>query len=157
MSTQPIHFKIVIKEINIEFDGDMEAAQIAQGAVNNFMNSLTEIQNKLLQLETQIPERSNGSSNQPPPLSKRRAKRRSSGESPIKGHIIRLREEGFFEQKRLLGEVRDKLAQQGHNYKSPSISSPILALTKNRILFREKNEEGNWIYWMGDNDGSGES
>lgn len=158
MSNSPVRFKISFKEINIEFEGDVESAQVAQTAVNNLMNSLTEIQNKLLQLETRIPQGQNGSNNQAAPSSKSsRSKRRSSGDSPVRSHIIRLKQEGFFDQKRLLGEVRDKLAQQGHHYKSNSMSSPLLALTKSRILSREKNEDGVWIYSKGDNDGSGES
>ena len=59
--------------------------------------------------------------------------------------IIELREQGFFEKPKALGEISTKLEEQGHLYATTSLSGIVLGLVKKRHL-RRKKVEGKWVY-----------
>lgn len=91
-----------------------------------------------------------------PPASKSRrkpAKRNSAGaakrEKPRRKGPQTLLEElaadNFFKSKRTIGEVQTKLEEKGHIYALHSLSTPLLRLTRNRILRRIKEKDG-WVY-----------
>lgn len=57
-----------------------------------------------------------------------------------------LKEEGFFSEKRTLGDVREHLSTKGHILKNSDISPALVTLTRNGTLKREKHVNGQWIY-----------
>lgn len=61
------------------------------------------------------------------------------------GHILELKEEGFFRTKRSLGAVRDKLSEKGHIYPPSSLSPAMIRLTRGEKLRRLK-EGTTWVY-----------
>lgn len=61
------------------------------------------------------------------------------------GHIRELVDEGFFKQKRSIGDVRKALEAKGHIYARTSLSPVLVRLTRLRLLRRLK-EEGAWNY-----------
>lgn len=59
--------------------------------------------------------------------------------------IIGMKEEGFFEKPKGLGDISTKLEEQGHLYAVTSLSGIVLGLVKKRHL-RRKKLEGKWVY-----------
>jgi hypothetical protein len=59
--------------------------------------------------------------------------------------LIEFKQAGFFKQPKFLGEVREKLAQEGHHYSSTSLSGPLQKAVKNHTLGRIK-KDGKWAY-----------
>jgi hypothetical protein len=54
-------------------------------------------------------------------------------------------QENYFKAKRSIGEIRTKLEEKGHIYALHSLSTPLLRLTRSRILRRIKEKTG-WVY-----------
>ena len=61
------------------------------------------------------------------------------------GHILHLRDEGFFKSRRALPDIQRKLEEQGHIYAQTSLSPVMLRLVKTRELRRLKEKKG-WVY-----------
>lgn len=59
--------------------------------------------------------------------------------------LIGLREEGFFEKPRMLGDITQALEEKGHLYPVTTLSGVVLALVQKRHL-RRKKVEGRWVY-----------
>jgi len=59
--------------------------------------------------------------------------------------IIKLREEGFFNKPKGLGEVSEALEAEGFLYPTTSLSGVVLGLVKKREL-RRKKVDGRWVY-----------
>ena len=59
--------------------------------------------------------------------------------------IVELREAGFFEKPKALGEIAQALEEKGYLYPVTSLSGVVLGLVKKRELRRKKNE-GKWVY-----------
>ncbi|MCW5887053.1 MAG: hypothetical protein KIT07_02905 [Anaerolineales bacterium] len=59
--------------------------------------------------------------------------------------IANLVDEGFFTKPKALGDVREKLREQGYIYKSENLSPSLLRLLKRKTL-RRIQEEGSWKY-----------
>ena|ERR1700719_4485369 len=59
--------------------------------------------------------------------------------------IIGLREEGFFEKPKSLGDIGAALEEKGFLYPSTTLSGVVLGLLKKREL-RRKKSEGKWVY-----------
>ena len=72
----------------------------------------------------------------------RKSEKKREGASDL---IIGLREDGFFEKAKSLGEISTALEEQGYLYPVTSLSGIALGLVKKRILRRKKNE-GKWVY-----------
>lgn len=79
--------------------------------------------------------------------------RRSSGDNKKdrpkrKGPQTLLEElasDNFFKSKRTIAEVQKKLEEKGHIYALNSLSTPLLRLTRGKILRRIKEKNG-WVY-----------
>lgn len=162
-----IKFKLSVKELSFEFEGDQETGQRFQNSISKTLNSLTETPNNVIDVEAKIiseqprlltENSSNGSSK------RRKAKKpaeivldengnpvksarhtRPSGQS-CHALIKSLIEENFFSQNRSTGDVREELSKRGHHFESKNISSVLLKLTQNKLLKREKNAEDIWVY-----------
>lgn len=61
------------------------------------------------------------------------------------GNVLRLRDEGFFEAKRTLGDLRNRLEEGGHIYALTDLSPILTRLVRQRQLRRLK-ENGKWKY-----------
>jgi hypothetical protein len=59
--------------------------------------------------------------------------------------IIGLKEEGFFEKPKTLGEIGSALEERGYLYPVTSLSGVVLGLLKRQQL-RRKKTEGKWVY-----------
>jgi hypothetical protein len=59
--------------------------------------------------------------------------------------IVQLRDDGFFEKAKSLGEVADALEEKGFLYPVTTLSGVVLGLLKKREL-RRKKHEGKWVY-----------
>jgi hypothetical protein len=67
-------------------------------------------------------------------------KRESAGEL-----IVALKEDGFFEKPKTLGEIGSALEERGYLYPVTSLSGVVLGLLKRQEL-RRKKMEGKWKY-----------
>lgn len=59
--------------------------------------------------------------------------------------IEELADENYFKSKRTIGDVQKRLEEKGHIYALTSLSSPLLRLTKKKVLRRLKEKSG-WVY-----------
>jgi hypothetical protein len=73
------------------------------------------------------------------------AAKKASGRLGPQELIAQLAEQDYFKSKRTLGEVQAKLEEGGHIYAMQSLSTPILRLTRKKILRRLKEKDG-WAY-----------
>ena len=62
-----------------------------------------------------------------------------------KDHILELKAEGFFKDKRSLAEVQKALEARGHIYAVTSLSGPMLELIRSKELGRIQ-ENRKWMY-----------
>lgn len=165
-----IKFKLSVKELSFEFEGDQETGQRFQNSISKTLNSLTETPNHVIDVEARTisdtakkilseTSTSNGSS-------KRRKRNKKTADvvldengNPIKAvrhtrpsgqscyALTRnLIEENFFSENRTTNETREELAKRGHHFQSKDVSSVLLRLLKNNELIREKNPEDIWVY-----------
>ncbi len=65
--------------------------------------------------------------------------------SGAKEHIRNLKAEGYFKQKRTIGDIQKSLKESGYIYETTSLSKPLLELTQAKELARI-NENGQWAY-----------
>jgi hypothetical protein len=72
----------------------------------------------------------------------KKAGKRKEGASDL---IIGLKEEGYFEKPKTLGEIGGALEERGFLYPVTSLSGVVLGLLKKRQL-RRKKVEGKWVY-----------
>lgn len=59
--------------------------------------------------------------------------------------VLELKDRGFFDKPKGLGEVAGALEQQGYLYPVTTLSGVLLGLLKKRLLSRKKTE-GKWVY-----------
>ena len=59
--------------------------------------------------------------------------------------IIGLKEDGFFEKPKALGEISTALEEKGFLYQVTSLSGVVLGLVQKKLL-RRKKVEGRWVY-----------
>lgn len=63
--------------------------------------------------------------------------------------VRKLINEGFFDDKRNINEVQERLRSLGHVLEEEALGSPLLRLTRQRELSREKGADG-WVYKQGE-------
>jgi hypothetical protein len=74
--------------------------------------------------------------------SSKKAEKRKDSASDL---IISLREEGYFEKPRTLGEIGSALEERGFLYPVTTLSGVVLGLLKKKQL-RRKKTDGKWVY-----------
>lgn len=72
----------------------------------------------------------------------RKSEKKREGASDL---IVELREAGFFEKPKALGDIAHALEEKGYLYPVTSLSGVVLGLVKKRELHRKKHE-GKWVY-----------
>lgn len=75
------------------------------------------------------------------------AQKRHRKPSGVKGYILELVEEGFFDGWRTLPDIQKQLEVRGHIYKQEWLSPRLLELTKAKVLRRERRPEGKRKIW----------
>jgi hypothetical protein len=75
----------------------------------------------------------------------RTAKTREKKREGASDLIVELREAGFFEKPKALGDIARALEEKGYLYPVTSLSGVVLGLVKKREL-RRKKHEGKWVY-----------
>jgi len=71
---------------------------------------------------------------------KEQKKRQSAAEL-----LIGLKEEGYFDKPKALGDITQALEEKGYLYPVTTLSGVVLSLVKNKYL-RRKKVEGRWVY-----------
>lgn len=61
------------------------------------------------------------------------------------GLVVKLREDGFFNKPKGLGEISEALEEKGFLYPTTTLSGIVLGLVKRREL-RRKKTDGRWVY-----------
>ena len=62
--------------------------------------------------------------------------------------ITQLKDEQFFNAKRTISDIRQELAKKGHTLQSSDISGPLLNLTQQQVLKRDKDPGlKQWVYF----------
>jgi hypothetical protein len=144
-------FKMSVKEISFEFEGDVEMGRQIQTDITKTLATLGNAQARLLPpdpnvIEAEIvnpPENGNGKA-------KRNYRPRRPKAKSCRSLIVGLRQSGFFSEKRDANVIREELAKSGHNFKPNEISAALIPLCQNRILKRDQIEGGNYEYEQGD-------
>lgn len=82
-------------------------------------------------------------------IAKKRANNKEAEKPKIvkgpKAHLIDIKDEGFFSQKRSLSDIQKKLEEKGHIYPVEQLSTPVLRLVRQKTLRRLKDNRG-WCY-----------
>ena len=74
-------------------------------------------------------------------VERKEGKKRSSASDLI----VELKEEGFFEKPKALGDISKALEEKGFLYPVTTLSGVVLGLVQKRYL-RRKKAEGRWVY-----------
>jgi hypothetical protein len=158
MPIQKTKFKISIKELSIEFEGDKETGHDVQQGIQQSLSNILGTQQSALTLEHQPqvidgpielgkPKRkrrhqsptNNTMDGQTPKTSNGQSRPRRKGDS-AGSQILVLIADSFFSQDRGLSGIRDQLALKGHNFSLPNVSAAVLPLVKDQRLIRKGNK-----------------
>lgn len=153
MAMKKVKFRMSIEKLSFEYEGDQETGQNIQQSIQRTLGSLVETQNRLvapdlntLEVEAvQVPD--NGSAK-----TRTSRPRRPKGTS-ARSLILGLREQGFFDQNRAIGDIQTELSKNAHNFKQNHISAALTSLIQKRYLKRDKNDKGNYEYQRGEFNG----
>lgn len=173
-----IKFKLSVKELNFEFEGDQETGLRFQNSISKTLNSLAETPNQVIDVESRTLEDhqllSSSNENSTKPI-RRRGKRAKTNDlestskdefssngnlsektkrtnrpkgQSARDQILLLIQNGFFSEYRSVSDIQDALSKKGHNFNSGEISPPLLRLTKKDYLVRD-DSSGKWEYKKG--------
>jgi hypothetical protein len=175
MTNGKVKFKISIKELSVEFEGDIQTAERIQQQVTGAINSLATAPNRLISggqqqsvtdaidvspVRRRRRRRSKaadiggdegspielGAADAGEDVSTRKSNRRGEGQTSL---ITSLVNGGFFATRKTAGEIRDQLSKKGHSFKSNEISPTLGRLTREGILQRDRNNDNQWVYFTG--------
>jgi hypothetical protein len=146
-----IKFKMALKELSFEYEGDPEIGQRLQTDIRKSLTALTHTQERILPPDPNVidadsaPTTENGKT-------KRSYRPRRPKSKSCRSLIVGLRQAGFFAEKRDANSIREELAKSGHNFKPNEISAALIPICQNRILKRDQVDGGNYEYEQGDAD-----
>jgi len=160
-----IKFKLALKELVFEFEGDRETGEKMQSAIGRTLDSLTDAQNQVLDVKARTINNQEkllesslvGSVDRRKPSRRRRGRLAnthnengqentgSRSTSELSRLLDQLVQEGYFRQTREVGDVRAELAKRGHHFESRGVATPLLNLTRRGVLQRD-NTSGKWQY-----------
>jgi hypothetical protein len=172
MTNRKVKFKISIKELSVEFEGDIQTAERIQQQVTGAINNLATAPNRLISGGQQYP-----STDVIDVSPTRRRRRRRSGTVEVgseegatqasgvdggedsstrkgvrlgegqKALIISLVSNNFFGERRTVGDIRDQLSKKGHSFKSNELSPTLGRLTREGVLQRDRSAKNQWVYF----------
>jgi hypothetical protein len=161
-----VKFKLTLKEVSFEFDGDRDSGAQILGSLSRNLDTISELQNKIVDVDTFNKgsvrpiltaggARRTSSAQKPvsaiaPPASsskvvRRRRKRKLVGPS-IADHISVLLNNNYFSAPRALGDIKSELGKKGIAVEQHQLSSPLLYMTKRKKIARS-NDSGKWLYF----------
>ncbi len=167
-----IKFKLSVKELSFEFEGDQETGLRFQSAVNKTLNSLADTPNNIIDVESRVINDENLLLPSSTPRKRRKSKRvtasngssengemgESDGEKRPRTHrsransgrslIIKLIQADYFSTFRSVSDVLSELEKKGHRFDQGHTSTDLLRLTQKDYLIRD-NSSGNWQYKKG--------
>jgi hypothetical protein len=71
------------------------------------------------------------------------ARREGAGAGSL---LSNLKTEGFFKEKRTMGDIRERMAAKGHTFAPSDVSAPLVRAAQSGLLKREKNSAKQWVY-----------
>lgn len=165
-----VKFKVSLKELSFEYEGDREHGQVLQDRIANTLGSLSAVQADVIDISPArqltaappaLPQRrrrrmrkaagagaeasSNGDAAAEAVLDGSSRKRKTQGTS-YKAQVNTLLDEGFFTQKRTTEVVHAELVRRGHNFAPGRITQALVSLTQKQRLSRTANAAGDWEY-----------
>jgi hypothetical protein len=160
MVNRKVKFKISVKELAFEFEGDAETGQRLQQGIQDSLGTIIDMPGRVvLPLEhngpiidaSSSPDGEAGLTPAELPVQPE-AKRATRKTSRPKGtsaaaRIKALRDEGFFSQERSAGEVQEALAHRGYTFEPKEIAAALLQVLRKQLLDRRQNDKGNYIYF----------
>lgn len=175
-SSKSVKFKIALKELVVEFEGDVQIAERLQGDITSALSTLASAQQRALSPGRQQPPNTATTELGTMPTRRRRRKRSggqvdgidpsivdgeveggaevSSGDgeprrdaSGVVSLLNVLKAEGYFAERRTLGHIRGQMATKGHIYRPGDVSPLLVTATRKGILRREKNSANQWVYF----------
>lgn len=121
---------------------------LPDGTTVSIEGTADEVATLLTRFSGDRPSKSHTSGDLPKHRSSRSTNRASQNRQTRKGPRILLQDladENFFRSRRTIGEVQKKLEEKGHIYGLNSLSTPLLRLTRAKVLRRIKEKSG-WVY-----------
>lgn len=115
--------------------------KLKTGATITIEGSASEVSSILSTIERNAADSHTGTAAAKGRTTKKDQNRRASASDLIKD----LKEEGFFEKPKGLGDMSKALEEKGFLYPLTTLSGVMLALVKQKIL-RRKKLEGKWVY-----------
>lgn len=179
MANNKVKFKVSIKELVFEYEGDQERASALQGRLTDTLGSLAAAQADVIDVTPtrQLPAApatpaqparrrkrarkpsANGDGAAPTAnadgdgaaaqTEDKPARRRKARGSGYFSQVSGLVAEGYFNQKRKEEEVREELVRRGHTFEQKRINESLLKLTQSKKLDREMNAANEWEYVTG--------
>ena len=153
----PHKFKM---SLSFEYEGDDDEIKSMQAGVNHTLGTIAHLQNQMVDSKggaemaassVFVDKPANSVPLDQKSLPKATRQRRSNGGGALT--LLRgLKSEGYFTEKRTIGDVVAELARQGHTFQSNNISTPLKNLTKQKVLVRMQSAEGGWVYENGPKD-----
>lgn len=121
---------------------------LPDGTTVNIEGTADDVATLLTRFSDDRLSRSDASGDAPKHASSLTAKNANKDRRTRKGPRILLQDladENFFKSRRTIGEVQKKLEEKGHIYGLNSLSTPLLRLTRAKVLRRIKEKNG-WVY-----------
>jgi hypothetical protein len=175
MVNNKVKFKVSIKELVFEYEGDQERATLLHGRLTDTLGSLAAAQSDAIDI---TPARQLPAAPAMPaqPAKRRRRARKPSAngdgaaavsadgdgagmgteEKPARkrkprgtsymAQVKHLLSEDYFKQKRKEEEVREELVRRGHTFEQRRINDALLKLTQKQKLDRAINAANEWEY-----------
>lgn len=157
-----IKFKLAIKEISFEFEGDRELAGSIQSRFSQAIGGLNALPGVVLGSvpRAQVDGDTGGGTDVAPSKRRRRRVVNTSGlfstdgaaqsHSGVPALIAKLITDGYFQQERTIGDIRSKLSERGFSLAANEISPTLVSFTRKDYLSRRKDTEANqYVYKKG--------
>lgn len=179
MASQKMKFKMNIKELSFEFEGDFEHGQKIQTGISKALGEIANLQTGAMGLPPTRPAEARVVEAAALPAFSRPRRRRkrppaeggeadgtgaeetegseavarkSSGSSPMK-LLLGLRKDGFFEGGKTTADIVTHVQTKGHTkLNTRSFTAQLVALCKKDILTRSDSGDGTWKYAPGTKD-----
>jgi hypothetical protein len=173
VAERKIKFKISVKELAVEFEGDILTAERIQQQVTGALNNLATAPNRLL--DTGRPQPAADIIDVQPRRRRRRRSRSSAAETSAEGAVIDLEstpsptgesqksvrrssdgatalitglaEGSFFTERKTVGQIREQLSRKGHSFSTSELTPALARLTRDGVLERDK-QNNQWVYFV---------
>ncbi|MDX2177683.1 MAG: hypothetical protein SF028_14565 [Candidatus Sumerlaeia bacterium] len=177
MAKDVVEFSLEIEKFRFTFKGAREKGEALGQGLQRTLESLNGLQRQALTDSNVIDvEPAQAAPVAPPPPARSRRRRRSSSATASNGAttsheagseegaarrntgtsptalLRELRRSGFFREARSATAIVDQLHTLGYSsIKSSDLSAPLIRLTQQQFLSRQRDDKSNWLYSVGPN------